>query len=53
MPHTTGLIEVEVNHLFNVEIGTPGPPMVTLREGGIERLETLVEFNYEDAKGIT
>ena len=52
MPHTTDLTEDEVNHFFNVEIGMPEPTMVKLREEEIERPENLVEFNFEDVKGI-
>ena len=52
MPCTADLTEVGVNHFFNAEIGIPEPTMVKLREEGIERPETLVEFNSDDAKGI-
>ena len=44
MSYITDLIDDQVNHFFNVEIGIPEPTMVKLRKEGIERPDHLVAF---------
>ena len=44
VPHATDLEDIEGNHFSNVEIDTPEPSMVKLREEGIVRPEHLVDM---------
>ena len=48
MPYTTELAEDEMTHFSNVEIAIPEETMVKLWEGGIERIDYMIEFNVKD-----
>ena len=52
MQYATDLANDEVNHFFNLEIGTPEPTIKKLREEGTERPENVVEFSEKDVKGV-